>query len=246
MVDGLRRALGFLTVYPLRASDTWSPETLGSSMVYYPLVGTLIGMALWILFILLSGLFAMPIVNVLLLAGLIFITGGLHIDGLADTVDGLNGGYSREETLQIFKDPHVGSMAVVGVTLVLLLKYACLNQLSYDTMLPALVLMATLSRYAMVQLASFSPYARPSGGVGEPFVRGIKQEHFYTAMLLTTALVLVFGGMPGLLIGMLVVLATLGYQAYSLRRLGGITGDVLGASNEINETLVLLLVTMVY
>ena len=246
MVDGLRRAFSFLTLYPLRASDTWTPATLGSSMVYYPIVGALIGMSLWVLFVLLSSLFAPPIVNVLLLAGLVFITGGLHIDGLADTIDGLNGGYSREETLQIFKDVHVGSMAVVSVVLVVLLKYACLNQLSYDAMMPALILMTTLSRYAMVQLACFSPYARPSGGLGEPFVQGIRQEHFVTALVITFILALLFGGMRGILIGMLVGLATRGYQSYCRRRLGGITGDVLGASNEINEALVLLLATMVF
>jgi adenosylcobinamide-GDP ribazoletransferase len=98
----------------------------------------------------------------------------------------------------------------------------------------------------MVQLASFSSYARASGGLGEPFVQGIRQGHFFSAMLLTAVLVLVFGGMRGILIGVLAGLATLGYQAYFRRRLGGITGDVLGASNEINEALVLILVTMVY
>ena len=246
MVDSLRRALGFLTVYPLRASDTWTPETLGSSMVYYPVVGTLIGMALWVLYVLLSSLFAPPIVNALLLGGLVLVTGGLHMDGLADTVDGLNGSYNREDALQIFKDPHVGSMAVVGVVLMVILKYACLNQLSDETMLPALILMTTLSRYGMVQLASFSSYARASGGLGEPFVRGIRTDHFYLAVLITLGLVLVFGGMRGVFIGVLVGFATLGYQAYFRHRLGGITGDVLGASNEINEALILLLVTMVY
>jgi adenosylcobinamide-GDP ribazoletransferase len=174
------------------------------------------------------------------------MTGGLHLDGLADTIDGLNGGYSREEVLQIFKDPHVGSMAVIGVVLMLLLKYACLNQLSADAMLPTLMLMTTLSRYGMVQLASFSSYARPSGGLGEPFVQGIRQEHFVSAILLAAGLVLVFSGMRGILIGVLIGLATMGYQTYFRHRLGGITGDVLGASNEINEALVLILVTMVY
>src|SRR5499426_4654132 len=130
MVDGLRRALGFLTVYPLRASDAWTPETLGSSMVYYPLVGTFIGLALWGLAVLLNVLFLPPIAGVLLLAGSLLVTGGLHLDGLADTVDGLSGSYNREDALRIFKDPHVGSMAVVGVVFIIFLKYACLNALS--------------------------------------------------------------------------------------------------------------------
>ena len=246
MVDGLRRALGFLTVYPLRASDAWTPETLGSSMVYYPLVGTFIGLALWGLAVLLGMLFPPPIVSVLLLVASLLVTGGLHMDGLADLIDGLNGSYNREDALRIFKDPHVGSMAVVGVVLIVLLKYACLNALSPAALRPALVLMATLSRYAMVQLACFSPYARATGGVGEPFVRGIRLEHHITALLLALGSTLLFGGLRGVCIGVLVGLATFGLQAYFYQRLGGITGDVLGATNELNEALVLLLATAVY
>ena len=245
-MDGLRRALGFLTVYPLRASDTWTPETLGSSMVYYPLVGLFIGIALWILHVLLTTLFPTSVANVLLLGGLVLMTGGLHLDGLADTIDGLSGGYSREETLHIFKDPHVGTMAVVGVVLMLLVKYASLNVLPPEAMLSVFVLMTVLSRASMVQLAHFSPYARASGGLGEPFVRGIKYEHFVVAVLVTVGTVILFGGVRGIMIWLLVSLATLGYQTYFRRRLHGITGDVLGATNEMNEALVLVLATMVY
>jgi adenosylcobinamide-GDP ribazoletransferase len=246
IVDGLRRALGFLTIYPLRATDTWTPETLGSSMVYYPLVGLFIGLALWVLSMLFSRVLPMSIVSVMLLGCLVVMTGGLHLDGLADTIDGLSGGYSREETLQIFKDPHVGTMAVVGVVLVLLLKYASLNVLPSDALLPALVLMTTLSRASMVQLACFSPYARASGGVGEPFVRGIRREHFLITVGLTVGIALLFGGFRGVLLWMLVSLVTLGYQTYCRERLSGITGDILGATNEANEALVLVLATMVY
>ena len=137
-------------------------ETLGSSMVYYPLIGTFIG--------LLSGdwqcclvLFPPPVVSVLPLSALL-VTGGLHMDGWADLIDGLSGSYNREDALRIFKDPHVGPMAVAGVVLIVLLKYACLNALSHAALRPALVLMATLSRYAMVQLACFSPMPAPRVG----------------------------------------------------------------------------------
>lgn len=245
-VDGLWRAIGFLTVYPLRETESWTPETVGNSMVYYPLVGTLIGISLWILYVLLSALFAPPIVHVLLLAGSVLITGGLHIDRLANTVDGLNRGHSREDVLHILKDIHVSSTATVVVVLVFFLKYACLSRLSSDAVLPALILMSTLSRYAMVQMACFSPYAVAGGSLGEPFVRGVRHEHFRTTLLMTFLLVWGFGGTRGMLIGCLVSLATLGYQAYCVRRLGGITGDILSATNEVNESLVLILVTMVY
>jgi adenosylcobinamide-GDP ribazoletransferase len=245
-VDGLWRAIGVLTVYPLRETESWTPETVGSAMMYYPLVGTLIGISLWMLYVLLSALFVPPIVHVLLLAGLVLLTGGLHINSLANTVNGLNRGNSREDILQLLKDIHVGTIPVVVVLLMILLKYACLVQLSSDALLTALILMATLSRYAMVQMACFSPYALVSGGLGEPFVRGVRHEHFRATLLMTFLLVWGFGGTRGLLIGCLVALATLGCQMYCVRRLGGITSDVLGATNEINESLVLLLLTMVY
>ena len=152
-------------------------------MVYYPLIGTFIGLALWGLAVLLGVLFPPPVVSVLLLVSALLVTGGLHMDGWADLIDGLSGSYNREDALRIFKDPHVG-LAVAGVVLIVLLKYACLNALSHAALRPALVLMATLSRYAMVQLACFSPYARATGGVGEPFVRGIRLEHHVAALLL--------------------------------------------------------------
>jgi adenosylcobinamide-GDP ribazoletransferase len=245
-VDGLRRAFGVLTIYPLRASDTWTPEALGNSMVYYPLVGLCMGLSLWMLYLLLITLFPPVVARVLLLGGGVILTGGLSLDGLANTIDGLNSGHSREETLEIFKDPHVSAMAVVGVVMVMLVKYASLTVLPYEAMLPCLVLMMTLSRYSMVQLAGFSSYAHARGGLGEPFVRGITQEHFLTTVLLTGSITLTFGGVRGVMIWVLVSLVTVGYQTYFRRRLNGITGDVLGAVNELNEALILLLATMVY
>jgi len=245
-VDGLWRAIGVLTVYPLPETESWTPATVGSAMVFYPLVGALIGISLWMLYVMLSALFAPPIVHVLLLAGLVLITGGLHLNSLAHTVDGLNRGRSREDILQILRDFHVSAIAIVVVVLTVLLKYVCLGQFPSDAVLPALILMGALSRYAMVQLAFFSPYALASGSLGEPFVRGVRHEHFRTTLLITFLLVWGVGGTRGLLVGCLVALATLGYQMYCVRRLGGITSDILGATNEVNESLVLLLMTMMY
>lgn len=191
-------------------------------------------------------LFPASVVSALLLAASLVLTGGLHIDGLSDMVDGLSGSYTREDALRLFKDPHVGSMAVAAVAVVLLLKYACLNALASGALGPALVLMGTLSRYAMVQLACFSPYARATGGLGEPFVRGIRLEHHRSAVLLALCSVVAFGRFRGLLIGLLIGLTAYGIQVYCRRRLGGITGDILGATNELSETLVLLLATAMY
>jgi adenosylcobinamide-GDP ribazoletransferase len=245
MFHSLQQALSFLTVCPLRSQVAWTPEALGASMVYYPLVGLGLGLLLWGLALLFGLLLPPAVVCVLLLAASLLLTGGLHIDGLSDLIDGISGSYTREDALRIFKDPHVGSMAVAGVSLLLLLKYTCLQTLSSSALGPTLVLMTTLSRYAMVQLACFSRYARATGGLGEPFVRGIRHRHYLCALGLTLVLVFGVGGWRGLGLGSAVGLATLGMQCYTRSRLGGITGDVLGAMNELSEALVLLLATMV-
>ena len=101
---------------------------------------------------------------------------------------------------------------------------------------PALVLMATLSRYAMVQMACFSPYPRPSGGLGEPFVRGIRSEHHLVVVGLALGCVLLFGGLRGLCIGVLVGLwYSRAASVLPPNALGGITGDVLGTTNELKK-----------
>lgn len=245
MFDGVQQAFGFLTVCPLRSNAPWTPETLGLSMVYYPVVGLGLGLLLWGLALLLGLLFPPAVVCVLLLAASLLLTGGLHSDGLADLIDGLSGSYTREDALRIFKDPHVGSMAVAGVSLLLLIKYVCLQAVPPTTLGPTLVLMATLSRYAMVQLACFSLYARATGGLGAPFVQGIRHRHFLGALVVALGIVLWCAGLRGVGLGGLVGLATLGMQRYARHRLGGITGDVLGATNELSEALVLLLATLV-
>lgn len=247
MVDDLRRALGLLTVYRLRATDTWSPELFGSAMAYYPLVGAGIGCALWSLYLLLAYVFPPLVVAALLLTGLCLVTGGVHLNGLATTMDGLSNGNDRQTTLRIFREHRLGTTGAMSVALALLIKFACLSAVPDEGMLMTLVLLGTLSRYAMVQVASFSAYARPGGGFGEPFVRGARRRDHFTATLPWSLIIVVcFGGVGGVLIGTLVSLATFGLQTYFRKRLGGITADVLGATNEMGEALVLVLAAMMY
>ena len=246
MVDDLRRALGFLTVYRLRATDTWSPELFGSAMAYYPLVGAGIGGSLWCLYMLLAYAFPAPVTAALLLAGLCLVTGGIHLSSLAVIMEGLSGGHDRQTTLRILKEQRPGTMGNLTVALGLLIKFACLSVIPDEGMLMALVLLGTLSRYAMVQTACFSAYARPGGGFGEPFVRGARRDHFTATLPWSLIIVVCVGGVGGVLIGTLVSVATFGLQTYFRKRLGGITGDVLGAANEVGETLVLVLAAMMY
>ncbi len=174
------------------------------------------------------------------------ITGGLHLDGLADTCDGLAGHKTVEERWQIMHDTHRGAFAIVGVALLLIVKYATLNSLPADLMMTALIFMPVASRWAMVYAIFAYPYARPSG-LGLAFKQGATWPRFLMATFVTAlvALLLVpvfrLAGLA-ILVGLwLMVLLLAGYYK---SKFAGLTGDTYGAINEIAEAGALVLLAI--
>jgi adenosylcobinamide-GDP ribazoletransferase len=204
-------------------------------MAYYPLVGFFVGLVLVGANQGFSPFLPRPVVAILLVIILASITGGLHLDGFCDTIDGLTSGKSREDMLRIMRDSRVGAFGVVGLMCLLMFQFVLLVEIPAKLLSRSLLLMAILSRWTMVQVAYRSIYARPEGGLGKPFVERLGARE----LLIATVLVLVFAGalfgLQGVLI--LVLDGLLGYaiRQFFHRKLGGITGDVLGATNEITE-----------
>ena len=162
-------------------------------------------------------------------------TRALHLDGLADTLDGLGGGQTREDSLRIMKDHAVGAFGAVGIVLALLLKYGLILGLLEADGLKFLLIFPVISRAAMVLLAYLSPYARPEGGLGEAMTTLTTGQ---TLALAGGSAVLIVGlGRPGRGLVALAVAAVLtwGLAIYFRHRLGGVTGDVFGAVNEVME-----------
>lgn len=234
----------FLTAIPLsRAHHEPTAPELAASMAWYPVVGILIGGGLALADLLLMQAFAAEVVNALLMVCLVLLTRGLHQDGLADTLDGLAGGRTPAERLSIMRDPRVGAMGATGLGLSLLLRYAGLLALPQALRVPALLCMPAVGRWAMVTLAWASPYARADGGLAAPFLVHLSWSHVLIATaVLTTALSLNLGLLSGLiaLVGGASVVVVL--WAACRTWFGGITGDTLGATNEVIEIVFLLLV----
>jgi adenosylcobinamide-GDP ribazoletransferase len=181
-----------------------------------------------------------PAAAAFLLAFSVWITGGLHLDGLADTTDGLGGGRTPAAALTIMKDSRVGAFGVISLIVALLLKFSLfLSFASTPGGTGALLLYPVISRWGMVLLAYLSPYARPEGGLGQAMTLGVSRRVVACASLSAGALSFAILGVPGLVIfgvaGFGVWLGSLYFQ----KRLGGITGDILGATNEVLEVLVL-------
>jgi len=236
----------FLTAIPLsRVHHDPTAAELASSMAWYSTVGLLIGGLLVAVDQGLSLLFAPVVANALLIVLLVLVTRGLHQDGLADTLDGLAGGKTPEDRLRIMRDPRVGALGATGLFLSLLLRYAALMALPQPIWVPMLFCAPALGRWAMVTLALSMPYARSGGGLAAPFLQHLSLSHVLWSSLVL-ALALAAGlGFPIALATVTVGLALLGLLRQTfLRWFGGVTGDLLGATNEVVEILFLLLVPL--
>ena len=246
-MTGFFLAWQFLTLLPggIKAAEI-GPRDLGRSAACYPLVGLLLGMILWGAYWLLSHAFPRALCDGLVIVLLVILTGALHLDGLADTLDGLAAGKSAAERLQIMRDHRVGTFGAVGLILILGIKLLALNSLPEEVLGKALLVALALSRWSMVQLIYRSPYARPEGGLGKIFKEHVRKKEMILATVFSlTAAVFLFR-FWGALLWLAVGFSTLGIQVFFARKIGGITGDVLGAANEIHEVLALLLVSGIY
>jgi adenosylcobinamide-GDP ribazoletransferase len=226
-------AVQFLTRFPALVEDV-TGEDLGRSIPFFPLAGALLGAALAALAAAISGRLAAALGAVLLVAAHAFLTGGLHLDGLADLFDGLSGGAGdRARTLAIMKDSRIGAHGATALVLALLLKTAALVTLLGRRDLFALLAFPAVARFAVVPLVVWLPYARPEG-LGKPFHGGGRGWHVPVAAVFAATAA---AGM-GLHAVLPVAAALLAAGAAALamhRRLGGLTGDVYGACIELAE-----------
>lgn len=231
-------ALQFLTRLPVRLPGMPAPEQVGRSLLWYPLVGLLLGGLLLAAQALLS---QQPAVlqAALLLTLWVALSGGLHLDGLADTADAWVGGYGdRERTLAIMKDPRSGPIAVVVLVLLVLLKFAALLVLLQAGQALALLLAPWLGRSALPLLLRSTAYVRP-GGLGAQLAEHLPRRELPWVLGLHLAL-LALAGLSGLWALLAATLVFVFWRRALLARLQGTTGDTAGALVELIEVAVLL------
>lgn len=232
-------ALQFLTIIPSPFHRRPEPRQLAASLSYFPVIGILIGAVVFLANWGLSAVFSPAVSAALTLAVWVLISGALHLDGLVDSCDGLAGG-TPARRLEIMADSRVGTYGIVGVCLVLLLKYAALASLPESLSLEALLLVPVLGVWAMVFALFAFPYVRRDG-LGRHFKEGANKYRFALATLLTLAAAVGLARWPGLIIMAISGLIALGMGYFFKFRLGGLTGDVYGAIKEVSEAMTLAL-----
>ncbi|AMV73412.1 adenosylcobinamide-GDP ribazoletransferase [Desulfuromonas carbonis] len=243
--DDFRAAIAFLTVFPVARNLALEPPRLARSMAFFPAVGLTLGLLLVVADWFLGLLLPRAVLDALLLLLLIGATGALHLDGIADLIDGLAGGRDREGILRIMKDSRVGAIGAVGLVMTLLLKYLSLTNIPLPAKAAALVLMPAAGRWIQVVLAVNCRYLRAEGGTGRIFVEQVGEREMLIATATLLAAVLVLFHLQGILLFFLLAVVAALLIRYFNRRLGGVTGDVLGGATEVVEIVVLLLVLAV-
>jgi adenosylcobinamide-GDP ribazoletransferase len=215
---------------------------MGASMIFFPFVGTILGLILVLTGWLLSLILPPGVLATVLVGLLVAITGGLHWDGVADTFDGLAGAQgNRERMLAIMKDARIGAIGVLSLVFLIVFKIILLANLPLERWKAALILMPMMGRFLQVELAVYGRYARSGEGTGRAFVEGVTPIDFWIALAGVGVISTLSSGWVGLGVLLVSLLYGYGIKRFFDRKIGGVTGDILGMTSETGEILVLLL-----
>lgn len=231
-------ALQFLTVLPFNIKGKIEEEDFGRSLAYFPVVGLLIGLVLAGAAYISSSLPPLA-ASALILITWVIITGGIHLDGFADTCDGFYGKRPREEILKIMRDSRIGTMGAAGVAMLLIFKFAALSSIQTEDLWKVLIAAAVFSRWGQAFVCSVSEYARAEGKAGY-FIKYAKKTDIFAGAAFTLILNWFLMGLEGIILFTLLSAVIFLFLRYAKRKIGGMTGDTIGAVNEIAEASALL------
>ncbi|MCR3757704.1 adenosylcobinamide-GDP ribazoletransferase [Clostridium felsineum] len=234
--------LQFLTRIPIKYESDITTEDFGKALALVPIVGLVLGGIMGITYMLLIHIFSYKISAIIILVEYIFLTGGIHLDGLGDTFDGLFSYRSKERILEIMRDSRVGTNAVLAVIAVMLLNYTILTEIDKHYMLKVIILFPVAGRLGSIVGASLSTYARKGEGMGKSFIDCCTIKELIVGMILYVAIFLLVGLSRGYIIMIFPIITAVLLIKYFSRKIDGATGDVLGAVCELNQTFYLLAV----
>jgi len=247
----------FMTRYPIPMTIEFTAEHFVQGMKWMPLVGLLAALPAAAGFMFANRLLGGEIGAIVAVIALILITGGLHLDGIADTADGLFSYRSRERMLEIMRDSTLGTNGVVAIVLTVFLKYLFLHNIPTGGAALAVLVTPVLGRMALVWHSAVARYAREERGIGDYVNQtGLAQAAAATliSLFLVSGILLLWGVAPGLvplvvfILHVPAILLAMLFAFYLKKRLGGITGDTLGATVELAEitTFVVFLIVWKY
>lgn len=230
--------LQFLTRIPVneRWCDGVDLKDYSRGIVCFPLVGLVMGLLTALVWWTVMPHVGALVAAIAVVIAHIMLTGGLHLDGLADSCDGLFSVRSRERILEIMRDSRIGTNGALALIVVVVLRTALIYQMSADGLpvLALLIVTPVVGRGMMAVMMYRQVYARESG-MGNLFIGKISEGRFGVTLLLMAALVLFIGGLSSLFALLVTLLFVFGFRRFVASRIGGQTGDTLGAACELSE-----------
>lgn len=234
----------FLTRIPLPITLDVTNEDFTKGFKYFPVVGSIIGGLIYAIHFILRGHISSFTMAIVIVLSYLYITGGLHMDGLSDSADGLFSGRSKERVLEIMKDSRIGSNGALAMVFVILLKIAFMTEVAGNELGLVLLVMPMISKYNVVLITSISKYARPEG-MGNWFIGKVKFSEFLFSTLFTLGLLLLIN--PAYLF---IVLGCgvfgLGFRRFCYKQIDGLTGDTIGALSELSDVAVLVFACILF
>ncbi|NTV91401.1 MAG: adenosylcobinamide-GDP ribazoletransferase [Clostridiales bacterium] len=241
--------MGFMTTIPVGNKLTATDEDFGKGLAAAPLVGLVIGFFLALSGWLLGMVFPSYVAAVMIFVVYVLLTGGLHLDGLGDTFDGVFSGRPRERILEIMRDSRIGTNALLAVVSVILLDVSLItaingqsSQQSPDSLyyLIILLLFPVAGRIGSLTAAAVSKYARQDGGLGKSFIDYCSIKELAVGLLLYFAIFFGIMGYTGLLLAFIPPISAFLSVKFLCRKTGGATGDILGAVCELTQVVFLI------
>jgi len=215
---------------------------LSKSSIFFPIVGILIGLILVTVDILLQWIFFDSFLSSgIILTVWIFLSGGLHLEGFADMVDGFSGGRDKEDIIRIMKDGAVGAKGAIALILLILLKFLLINSLSVSIRMEALLLTPVIGRWTMVLAGYLGKPASSDNTLSKMFSLYLGKKEFILATLFTLLIAFYFLSYQSLYFMLFSAFISCLMVYYSFTKMAGICGDVIGAINELTELSVLFI-----
>ncbi len=235
-------AVQFLGIIPVNVK--YSVKKFAGAVIFFPVVGLLLGfLTAGLNMLMIRAGFDALLASTMTIILLTVLTGGLHLDGLSDTFDGLYGGKNIKDKLRIMRDPHTGSMGVLAIISAVILKISLLNAVTAPAKPIAIVLMCLLGRWAMVFVMFLFPYARKQGKA-KHFMEKLNLPIFILPSIIALSAAVALWRLKGMIAFVLAALVSYTISRYINKKINGITGDTIGAINELTEITVLFAVCL--
>lgn len=233
--------LQFFTRLPINIELSVDESDFQKGIIFFPLVGLIIGSINAAAYYLLAAIFPRNISVIFVVLINVLITGALHIDGLADTCDGIFSSRKKESMLEIMKDSRIGTNGALAVFFDLALRIGLIYSVGENFIIPLLILSCIISRTILVFLCYISKYARENKGLGSLFIGKVSLWKLLVCFLFSIVSAFLLTGYTGILIIVICIVFFYFFERYINSKIHGITGDILGAANELCELIVIMI-----